>query len=136
MGEHNEPWEVRQFLGVWGIWDGAIQIIELGPEDKDRIRGERAVLCVNACAGWKDYEVKAIPQMAEAGIFVWNEYADSQAKLYALKADLDEAVACIKRLSSSEGFEAIGTFPDDMWGDEVRARIDYAKAFLTRTEGK
>jgi len=44
--------------------------------------------------------------------------------------DRKMAIKALERLSSGQGFEAIGVIPNDMWGDELKARMDYAKRCL------
>lgn len=43
---------------------------------------------------------------------------------------IKELVEAVERLSSAEGFEAVGVIPDDMWGDELRRRMAFARQAL------
>ncbi len=47
-----------------------------------------------------------------------------------LKADLGRARKALERLCNGAGFVAIGMYPRDIWGDELRARHTYAEKAL------
>ena len=116
--KHGEPWGVDEITRE-------MYSIATGYQMASREDKARAVLCVNACAGMSDEEVEKIKiKVAQA--------MAGKIAVQDLKADLDEAMKTIIRLSSGEGFKAIGHFPDDMWGDEIKARIDFARAFLAK----
>lgn len=40
----------------------------------------------------------------------------------------------LERLASSAGFKVIGFIPDNMWGNEIKARMEYAKAIIPIAE--
>ncbi len=110
MGDnkHGEPWEVGHDTEIW-----APHVIG---EMKYPEKANRAVLCVNACAGLSDEEVENLPSFGEVMVKTSEAIL---AESDALKADLEEARELLRR--------AIG--------DDGPQRVDVL-IFLKRTGGK
>lgn len=96
----------------------------------------RAALCVDSCKGISDEEVKGLPSLKQKYDAQTHCVIETnqiwQDKCDGLKAQLAEARDTITRLASANGFIAIGVIPDNMWGEEIKARMKYADAFLDK----
>jgi hypothetical protein len=50
-------------------------------------------------------------------------------------AERDRYKEALERIASGNGFVAIGSFPDDMWGEELKARMEHARKALEGEHG-
>ena len=103
---HGEPWEVDKGIKNPMIFDRDGTVVAHGGHS-DRISTEdfkRAVLCVNACEGMSDEEVKQLVDIS-ANLPILNGILEERnADNATLKFDLAEAVRLLERLEKSFGY--------------------------------
>ena len=112
---YNEPWEVMEHLAIPLIYaQKGVRVARI----MDNVGYcKRAVLCVNACAGMPDGEVKTIHVLVDNHLLLRNQHT-------ALQAQLAEAKGLLKEM-----------LPGFVVDDDLSDMLDKkAKAFLERSE--
>lgn len=106
MNDNNygEPWEVKEFRitdcngkGVGSFGGHADNTRDAEEVYQENIRaGNRAVLCVNACAGMSDEEVKSGMVSGAKHLALLDSATGTDMEKMALEAQLNEAMELLK----------------------------------------
>ncbi len=111
--EHGEPWEVgKEPLSLWikdnkGLFVAGREPYDIEALPMDEDKANRAVLCVNACAGMSDKDVEIwgdkswlekLIEPAKKNFAYWKEMAELAGDdVDALQSRLDEAVDMLSK---------------------------------------